>query len=105
MVRRPQRSPLFPYTTLFRSRSKTKQQAAKRAGQRRFHQVHIGSHRVRFLERKTHPTDSPCNRQTPISLWVKENRRYKQAQEFECGGVTANMRQDCLPAARTRIGI
>src|SRR5256885_5376943 len=73
MIRRPPRSTLFPYTTLFRS-----EQDSKRTGGRARNAQQAGrlSHRLRTLvrsEEHTSELQSPCNLVCRLLLEKKKN--------------------------------
>src|SRR3712207_8083717 len=46
MIRRPPRSTLFPYTTLFRSRGRAPDPGAEPVERRAHHRTHAGTHRA-----------------------------------------------------------
>src|SRR2546426_8588665 len=64
MIRRPPRSTLFPYTTLFRSQ-RLVEHAAERLAARECHAVHealrLAGHVVERSEEHTSELQSPCN--------------------------------------------
>src|SRR5258708_26868236 len=63
MIRRPPRSTLFPYTTLFRSRSESQQQAKGREVQRLLLQANLqASRQRRFRACFATPTDRKSTR-------------------------------------------
>src|SRR5687767_15765481 len=51
MIRRPPRSTLFPYTTLFRSPNPAARLPAVQAGEGQVHQDHVGEQGTRLLDR------------------------------------------------------
>src|SRR2546426_4521760 len=71
MIRRPPRSTLFPYTTLFRSRSESRDvvdapgRSARAAG---------GERRIRRSEEHTSELQSPCNLVCRLLLEKKKKR-------------------------------
>src|SRR6266850_6211214 len=66
MIRRPPRSTLFPYTTLFRSR--------RRPGRRRPRRARPGSRRRARSEEHTSELQSPCNLVCRLLLEKKKNK-------------------------------
>src|SRR5256885_4820808 len=76
MIRRPPRSTLFPYTTLFRSLQQERQMVAARIGQVLFafveQLVHVG-HQGRS-EEHTSELQSPCNLVCRLLLEKKKNK-------------------------------
>src|SRR5437016_8209756 len=63
MLRRPPRSTLFPYTTLFRSRSAAPGRCLPRARDRRRHrELHLRDHRRKREDRELHQSDAAARR-------------------------------------------
>src|SRR5256885_10038179 len=69
MIRRPPRSTLFPYTTLFRSRQGDPRRAARRADRRRY-----AGGGARRSEEHTSELQSPCNLVCRLLLEKKKNK-------------------------------
>src|SRR5256885_7416788 len=76
MIRRPPRSTLFPYTTLFRSRRRPRARRPPRGGQALSHLPDVRRVLLRLLrrDRKKHTSElqSPCNLVCRLLLEKKE---------------------------------
>src|SRR2546426_6968837 len=98
MIRRPPRSTLFPYTTLFRSGAQRRRQAAQGSGgpsfavraKRRYggpvRRGRVRRHRVRS-EEHTAELQSPCNIVWRLLLEKKKNT--------QASGTIQTIRADC----------
>src|SRR2546426_6892650 len=82
MIRRPPRSPLFPYTTLFRSGIHLGHLPTRRIAQvDRLEQVHVsqlsarGGQPARRSEEHTSELQSPCNLVCRLLLEKKKKRK------------------------------
>src|SRR5256885_9859333 len=78
MIRRPPRSTLFPYTTLFRSPAEGRHRQHARRGARRAHRVLARCSRTlspppRRSEEHTFELQSPCNLVCRLLLEKKKN--------------------------------
>src|SRR2546426_4029159 len=87
MIRRPPRSTLFPYTTLFRSIHAAARalEQAHRHLERAEH--HFGGHRVKALDRSEEHTSelqSPCNIRCRLLLEKKRREGWKQQPFWRC---------------------
>src|SRR5256885_11358224 len=74
MIRRPPRSTLFPYTTLFRSHSRE-----RRGGGRRADAPGTGRRDRRRSEEHTSELQSPCNLVCRLLLEKKKKKRNRYA--------------------------
>src|SRR2546426_3345609 len=80
MIRRPPRSTLFPYTTLFRSHQPARQVARVRSLQRRVGEAlprAVGRDEVRS-EEHTSELQSPCNLVCRLLLEKKKNTKQQK---------------------------
>src|SRR3712207_8016757 len=95
MIRRPPRSTLFPYTTLFRSVGRRKLRADQQAvavgqvapdllGDERHHRMREPQHLVEHVERSEEHTSELQSRQYLVCrlLLEKKNRREKTARHI-----------------------
>src|SRR5256885_13283341 len=87
MIRRPPRSTLFPYTTLFRSRARTpgrarekgangRPRSLQRLQQFQLPSLPLGIRRARS-EEHTSELQSPCNLVCRLLLEKKKKKKYK----------------------------
>src|SRR5256885_10617026 len=74
MIRRPPRSTLFPYTTLFRSSNATPPEGSGPGPADRSESRSTGAHRLRS-EEHTSELQSPCNLVCRLLLEKKQNDR------------------------------
>src|SRR3712207_8107608 len=75
MIRRPPRSTLFPYTTLFRSKTTIAQLVLKRTAARAFQRKPEVPHRLLLVGReRDHVTQPSCNLPGVVSLDRKSTR-------------------------------
>src|SRR5256885_10405150 len=90
MIRRPPRSTLFPYTTLFRSLSEAERQNARRLKLRHLLLLLLRTALIVLLvlaaarprsEEHTSELQSPCNLVCRLLLEKKKNRRASMRQE------------------------
>src|SRR2546426_2617547 len=84
MIRRPPRSTLFPYTTLFRSRAERGDERARRVERNHFamvHDRHAIAQPLGFLHRSEEHTSelqSPCNLVCRLLLEKKKNTTHRR---------------------------
>src|SRR5256885_6884832 len=76
MIRRPPRSTLFPYTTLFRSRVHVAQTARIRIGKQHVVPGRIGAGPVGRSEEHTSELQSPCNLVCRLLLEKKKKNHH-----------------------------
>src|SRR5256885_4108829 len=97
MIRRPPRSTLFPYTTLFRSRAVR----PERVGEGR-HQA--GARSGWRSEEHTSELQSPCNLVCRLLLEKKKKKRKSLLlTSSRPAALTAETRSDLRPSSRSRI--
>src|SRR5256885_5238116 len=82
MIRRPPRSTLFPYTTLFRSRDRARRRGAPPARAQRARDAVAGSR----SEEHTSELQSPCNLVCRLLLEKKKNRAQHEFRWNTRGG-------------------
>src|SRR5256885_4702032 len=99
MIRRPPRSTLFPYTTLFRSIDTHIQRRGKRLGRRSFHRNLLRNARS---EEHTSELQSPCNLVCRLLLEKKKtNSVWPNAGMAE--QVPTELSTNCKPHDRRRL--
>src|SRR5256885_9279394 len=81
MIRRPPRSTLFPYTTLFRSRQRAERRRARRPPRRH---LALGISASRRSEEHTSELQSPCNLVCRLLLEKKKNTGFEQRKQARC---------------------
>src|SRR5256885_7263460 len=85
MIRRPPRSTLFPYTTLFRSARVLEQPGRRSHGAHRHHLVvPAADRRLQRSEEHTSELQSPCNLVCRLLLEKKKNSAHTHHQSSTC---------------------
>src|ERR1039458_10176357 len=95
MIRRPPRSTLFPYTTLFRSRSKGRWRSPRRLENRR--------RRVRMTPKPALPKRLPLRRMRVGSRWMRIHAPARKALWFGPGSSRQPIHRFDDPAGRFRV--
>src|SRR2546430_13497970 len=89
MIRRPPRSTLFPYTTLFRSRQRARRPARRPAGHRAeeaaahleidLHRAGLGGHQVRARRRSEEHTSELQSQSNLVCRLLLEKKKHIQS--------------------------
>src|SRR5256885_11181028 len=79
MIRRPPRSTLFPYTTLFRSPLAQQPDLGRELGEHHDHRPWLDRRRAVRSEEHTSELQSPCNLVCPLLLEKKQRDRAPQS--------------------------
>src|SRR2546426_8207923 len=92
MIRRPPRSTLFPYTTLFRSFSETGRGASKASADLQADRPPLTRREVRS-EEHTSELQSPCNLVCRLLLEKKKSKRHRSRYSTVHGPARAHQRE------------
>src|SRR5437899_9272122 len=86
MIRRPPRSTLFPYTTLFRSRSECE------VLDRLLEAIRGGESRVLVVRSEEHTSELQSLRHLVCRLLLEKKKKIKKEQEYDNRSTTPQMR-------------